>query len=103
MRSLDGGKRWDAAIDGVYVVEDAVDLHRVVVNPARREEVTITTRVGAFRSDDRDNRWRKLPVPALREKGSYCRALEYAPNQPQTPRRRKRLRRRPGRFVHQPR
>jgi photosystem II stability/assembly factor-like uncharacterized protein len=84
LRSLDGGNRWDAAIDGLYVVEDAVDLHGVVVNPARREQVTVTTRVGAFRSEDRGERWRKLAVPALREKGSYCRAIAYAPGETQT-------------------
>ena len=54
------------------------------VNPARREQVTVTTRVGAFRSEDRGERWRKLPVPALREKGSYCRAIAYAPGETRT-------------------
>jgi photosystem II stability/assembly factor-like uncharacterized protein len=84
LRSRDDGKTWSAAIDGVYVVEDAVDLHGVVVNPVRSDEVTITTRVGTFRSDDGGERWRKLAVPALREKGSYCRALAYAPGRPET-------------------
>ena len=84
LRSLDGGASWEAAIDGVYVVEDAVDLHSVVVSPTRPGVVTITTRVGAFQSTDRGRRWRKLDVPALREKGSYCRALTYAPGQPDT-------------------
>jgi hypothetical protein len=84
LRSCDDGKTWSAAIDGVYVVEDAVDLHAVVVNPVRSEEVTISTRVGTFRSDDGGDHWRKLAVPALREKGSYCRALTYAPGRPET-------------------
>jgi len=84
LRSGDDGKTWDAAIDGVYVVEDAVDLHAVVVNPVRPDEVTVTTRVGTFRSDDGGDHWRKLAVPALREKGSYCRALAYAPGRPST-------------------
>jgi photosystem II stability/assembly factor-like uncharacterized protein len=84
LRSLDGGKNWHAAIDGLYVVEDAVDLHGVVVHPIRCEQVTVTTRVGTFRSDNCGERWRKLPVPALREKGSYCRAIAYAPERPQT-------------------
>ena len=85
LRSLDGGERWEAAIDGLYVVEDAVDLHGVVVSPAKPERLTVTTRVGTFRSDDRGRRWRKLPVPPLREKGSYCRAIAYAPDEPATP------------------
>lgn len=84
LRSRDGGETWQAAIDGVYVAEDAVDLHAVVVSPAHPGRVTIATRVGAFRSDDRGSHWRKLPLPALREKGSYCRALAYAPGRPQT-------------------
>ena len=84
LRSLDGGRHWDAAIDGLYVAEDAVDLHGVILSPVRREELTITTRVGTFRSDDQGDHWRKLPVPALREKGSYCRAIAYAPEQPRT-------------------
>jgi photosystem II stability/assembly factor-like uncharacterized protein len=84
LRSLDDGKSWNAVIDGVYVVEDSVDLHAVVVSPVHPGEVTITTRVGAFRSSDRGDHWRKLPVPALREKGSYCRALSFAPDGPNT-------------------
>jgi photosystem II stability/assembly factor-like uncharacterized protein len=84
LRSLDGGKQWSAAIDGLYVVEDAVDLHGVAVSPARRERVTVTTRVGTFRSDDRGLHWRSLAVPQLREKGSYCRAIGYLPGEPGT-------------------
>ena len=84
LRSLDGGKQWTAAIDGLYVVEDAVDLHGVAVNLSRGSCVTVTTRVGTFRSDDHGEHWRKLPVPALREKGSYCRAIAYAPGEPDT-------------------
>jgi hypothetical protein len=84
LRSADGGKSWEAAIDGVYVVEDSVDLHGVVVSPSRPGLVTITTRVGTFQSTDGGRRWRKLPVPALREKGSYCRAITYAPGRPET-------------------
>jgi photosystem II stability/assembly factor-like uncharacterized protein len=83
LRSLDGGGSWEAAIDGVYVVEDAVDLHCVVVSPAQPGVVTITTRVGTFQSLDRGRHWKKLAVPALREKGSYCRALTYAPGRPE--------------------
>jgi photosystem II stability/assembly factor-like uncharacterized protein len=84
LHSSDGGKSWDAAIDGVYVVEDSVDLHAVAVSPSSRGKVTVTTRVGTFRSDDGGRHWRKLTIPPLREKGSYCRALTYAPGRPST-------------------
>ena len=46
LRSLDGGESWEAAIDGLYVLEDAVDLHGVVVSPAKPEQLTVTARVG---------------------------------------------------------
>jgi photosystem II stability/assembly factor-like uncharacterized protein len=84
LRSRNGGENWDAAIDGLYVVEDPVDLHSVIVSPAHPGRITITTRVGTFRSDDRGDHWRKLSVPPLREKGSYCRAIAYAPDRPET-------------------
>ena len=84
LRSRDAGKSWGAAIDGVYVVEDSVDLHSVTVSPIHSGEVTITTRVGTFRSRDGGEHWGRLPVPPLREKGSYCRALAYAPGRPET-------------------
>lgn len=84
LRSLDGGEQWVAAIDGLYVVEDSVDLHAVIVSPSHPGRITITTRVGTFRSDNRGDNWRKLSVPPLREKGSYCRAISYAPGRPET-------------------
>ena len=84
LRSGDGGQTWDAALDGVYVVEDAVDLHGVVVSPSRPDVVTVTTRVGTFRSEDSGVHWRKLDVPSLRDKGSYCRAIVYAPESDKT-------------------
>ncbi|MBL8583462.1 MAG: hypothetical protein JNL61_14715, partial [Rhizobiaceae bacterium] len=84
LKSADGGKSWVAMIDGVYVVEDSVDLHGVVVSPTRPKLATVTTRVGAFQSADGGRHWRKLPVPPLREKGSYCRAIVYAPDRPDT-------------------
>jgi photosystem II stability/assembly factor-like uncharacterized protein len=83
LRSVDDGRSWEAAIDGVYVVEDSVDLHAVTVSPTHPGEVTITTRVGTFRSTDKGAHWRKLDIPPLREKGSYCRALTYMPGRPE--------------------
>jgi photosystem II stability/assembly factor-like uncharacterized protein len=75
--SEDGGRSWRQALDGLYVVEDAVDLHSVLVDG--KGKVSVTTRVGTFQSSDHGRRWSKLPVPALREKGSYCRVLGQGP------------------------
>ena len=84
LRSRDDGKSWGAAIDGVYVAEDSVDLHGVVASWIRPGEVTVTSRVGTFRSRDGGDHWRKLPIPPLRDKGSYCRALAYSPDRHET-------------------
>ncbi|WP_395446674.1 hypothetical protein ACHMW7_01485 (plasmid) [Aminobacter sp. UC22_36] len=73
----DSGHSWRQALDGLYVAEDAVDLHSVLVGGDGK--VSVTTRVGAFQSSDNGRRWKKLPVPALREKGSYCRVLGQGP------------------------
>jgi photosystem II stability/assembly factor-like uncharacterized protein len=80
LRSLDGGASWENIIDGIYIDEGFVDIHSVVVNPGRPGQLTIATRFGAFRSDDRGEHWRDLRAPLLRPIGSYCRVLRYAPN-----------------------
>jgi photosystem II stability/assembly factor-like uncharacterized protein len=84
IRSLDRGRTWSSVIDGVYVNEGPVDLHSVVISPIRPGVVTIATRIGCFRSVDRGDHWRNLAVPQLRPHGSYCRALAYAPGEPNT-------------------
>jgi photosystem II stability/assembly factor-like uncharacterized protein len=80
LRSLDGGASWQNVIDGIYIDEGFVDIHSVVVNPARAGQLTIATRFGAFRSDDKGAHWRNLEAPLLRPSGSYCRVLRYAPD-----------------------
>jgi photosystem II stability/assembly factor-like uncharacterized protein len=79
LRSLDGGKSWENIIDGLYIDEGFVDIHSVVVNPDRPGQLTIATRFGTFRSDDRGDHWRDLRAPLMRPIGSYCRVLRYAP------------------------
>ena len=80
LRSMDGGENWENIIDGLYIDEGFVDIHSVVVNPLRPGEVTIATRFGVFRSDDRGAHWRNLKAPLMRSAGSYCRVLRYAPD-----------------------
>lgn len=84
LRSLDGGTRWRNVIDGIYLDEGFVDIHSVVVNPARAGQLTIAARFGVFRSDDRGDHWRSLDAPPLRPGGSYCRVLRYAPGDANT-------------------
>lgn len=71
--SEDGGESWRQMIDGLYAVEDAVDLHSVVVH--RDGAVTVATRVGVFQSRDQGRKWSRLAIPRLREKGTYARVL----------------------------
>jgi photosystem II stability/assembly factor-like uncharacterized protein len=84
IRSLDAGLTWTSVIDGLYVNEGPVDLHSVVISPIRPGAITVATRIGVFRSLDRGGHWRNLAVPPLRPQGSYCRALAYAPGEPNT-------------------
>jgi photosystem II stability/assembly factor-like uncharacterized protein len=79
LRSLDGGQGWANIIDGLYIDEGCVDIHSIVVNPQWPGQLTIATRFGTFRSDDRGARWRDLKAPLMRPVGSYCRVLRYAP------------------------
>ena len=84
LRSLDGGDTWVNLIDGLYVDEGSVDIHSVVVNPHHPGRLTVATRYGTFRSEDRGEHWRNLQAPKLRPIGSYCRVLAYAPGDADT-------------------
>lgn len=77
LMSEDGGESWRQLIDGLYAVEDAVDLHSAVVH--RNGAVTVATRVGVFQSLDQGRKWHRLAIPRLREKGSYTRVLGLGP------------------------
>jgi photosystem II stability/assembly factor-like uncharacterized protein len=79
LRSLDGGQSWENVIDGIYSDEGFVDVHSVIVNSQHSGQLTIATRFGTFRSDDRGTHWRDLKAPRMRPAGSYCRVLRYAP------------------------
>jgi photosystem II stability/assembly factor-like uncharacterized protein len=84
LQSLDGGASWRNIIDGLYIDEGFVDIHSVAVNTVRPGQLTIATRFGVFRSDDRGAHWRNLEAPLMRPIGSYCRVLRYAPNDANT-------------------
>ena len=83
-RSLDGGRTWEGVTEGTYINEDSVDVHAVAVSPSRPGVVTAATRIGTFRSADRGWHWRDLSVPMLRPRGTYCRAIAYAPDESAT-------------------
>ncbi|HMN86062.1 MAG TPA: hypothetical protein PKA74_08775 [Bauldia sp.] len=84
IRSLDGGRTWAGITEGTYINEDSVDFHAVATRPGRPGTVTGATRIGTFRSTDRGARWRDLAVPPLRPRGTYCRVLAHAPDDPDT-------------------
>ncbi len=84
LRSDDGGQTWRSIIDGVYVADDALDLHAVVADARQPRSVTVATRVGLFRSGDCGEHWRKLPVPVQTDRGVYCRSFACAPDDPAT-------------------
>ena len=102
LRSLDGGANWENVIDGLYLDEGFVDIHAVVVNPKISGQLTIATRYGVFRSDDRGAHWRDLKVPQLRPIGSYCRSPSLRAQRPKhtLSRRGERFRWRSRRPVH---
>jgi photosystem II stability/assembly factor-like uncharacterized protein len=82
LRSLDGGRSWSCATDGLYRTDAAVDLHATIVSPAHAKTVCTIGRIGMFVSDDRGDHWRYAPVPPLTEDGTYSRALVVAPDDP---------------------
>jgi photosystem II stability/assembly factor-like uncharacterized protein len=84
LRSLDDGRSWTCVTEGLYLVDDAVDLHRVVVSAVRPGAVTLIGRIGTFRSPDRGAHWMNLPVPRMTARGTYCRDLVVAPDDPNT-------------------
>jgi photosystem II stability/assembly factor-like uncharacterized protein len=84
LRSRDGGRSWRCVTDGLYVVDDAVDLHRVLAGGTGAGIVTLIGRIGAFRSRDHGGHWARLPVPSLTSLGTYCRDLVAAPDDPAT-------------------
>ena len=84
IRSLDGGESWEAVTDGLYVNDDSIDVHGVVASRAEPHTVLIITRIGMFKSTDRGEHWRHVGVEKLGPRGTYCRSLREAPDEPRT-------------------
>ena len=87
IRSLDGGESWHGVTDGIYLNEDPLDLHDVVVTPALPRTVFIINRIGMFKSQDRGDHWQPLNIeklPGSTTGGSYCRCIKLAPDDPRT-------------------
>jgi photosystem II stability/assembly factor-like uncharacterized protein len=83
IRSRDGGETWRNVTDGLYVTDDALDLHRIVVSPAHAGVVSTIGRIGMFRSRDAGEHWGTLAVPpSATGKRPYCRELVVAPDDP---------------------
>jgi hypothetical protein len=55
-----------------------------VVHPKKPFQLTIASRFGTFRSDDRGDHWRDLKAPLMRPIGCYCRVLRHSPADPDT-------------------
>jgi photosystem II stability/assembly factor-like uncharacterized protein len=84
VRSTDGGESWESISEGFYVNDDPVDAHGVVASGARANTVHAITRIGMFRSSDSGEHWDYVDIEKLGEKGTYCRSLREAPDDPST-------------------
>lgn len=84
LRSLDSGATWECVTEGLYVVDDPVDLHGVMVTRGRPRVVDVIGRIGMFRSPDGGAHWRHVALPPLTPRGTYCRTLRAAPDDPDT-------------------
>ena len=84
LRSLDGGESWQGVSEGHYLNDDPVDLHRVAVSPGRPHTPYIISRIGMFRSPDRGDHWQYVALEPLSPRGTYCRDIHVAPDDPKT-------------------
>jgi photosystem II stability/assembly factor-like uncharacterized protein len=85
IRTLDGGEHWDNLSHGMYVNDDAVDMHGVLVSSQRPDTVFGIARAGLFHSTDRGDHWSYVTLGPLNEKGqTYCRWIGETPGDPNT-------------------
>lgn len=85
IRTLDGGDHWENLSHGLYVNDDHVDMHGVLVSSWRPGTVLSISRAGMFRSTDLGDHWDHVPLEPLNEKGqTYCRQIKEVPGDPRT-------------------
>jgi photosystem II stability/assembly factor-like uncharacterized protein len=85
IRTLDGGNHWENLSHGLYVNDDQVDMHGVLVSSWRPGTILTISRAGMFRSTDLGDHWEHVPLEPLNEKGqTYCRQIREVPGDPMT-------------------
>jgi len=85
IRTLDGGEHWDNLSHGLYMNDDLVDMHGVLVSSWRPGTVFSIARAGMFRSSDWGDHWVHVPLEPLNPKGqTYCRSIREVPGDPKT-------------------
>ena len=85
IRTLDGGEHWENLSHGMYVNDDAVDMHGVLVSSLPSGTVFGIARAGLFRSTDQGDHWSYVTLGPLNEKGqTYCRYICEVPGDPNT-------------------
>lgn len=83
IRTLDGGGHWENLSHGMYVNDDAVDMHGVLVSSLHSDTVFGIARAGLFRSTDQGCHWSYVTLGPLNDKGqTYCRHICEVPGDP---------------------
>lgn len=85
IRSLDGGEHWENLSHGLYLDDQAVDTHGVLVSNWNQGSVFSITGAGMFRSIDQGDHWLHVAIEPLDAQGGlYCRAIREVPGDPRT-------------------
>ncbi len=85
IRSLDGGEHWENLSHGLYLDDQAVDTHGVLVSSLHHGSLLSITGAGMFRSADRGDHWLHVDIEPLNDRGGlYCRAIREVPGDPTT-------------------
>ena len=98
VRSLDGGETWESCnpdllrlseqdhlksrIGSDMYSEGMMDTHSLAISPARPGTVFLATRMGLFRSDDRGETWKELPIGKF-SPVTYARDIKVSSHDPE--------------------